>query len=114
METATRKKSKKSAVIEPDQDSSKKLEVAVDFPQEGESIWTGHYAIRLSGTPNAEVEVSINNGDWKACRAAVGYYWHDWWADGTANEIAARIRVNKGKWQKSKVRQVKIASAQKN
>ena len=102
METTVRKRTKKASTA-PAGGTTKAVEIAVDFPREGELIWTGHYAIRLSGTPGAEVEVSINNGDWKPCRPAVGFYWYDWWVDGNStNEVAARARVGNGKWQKSK------------
>jgi hypothetical protein len=77
------------------QASQKALETlmpAVDYPQTGEKVAAGHYAIRLSAPQAAKrVEVSINQGPWQACRPAGGYWWFDWSAESAGeHEVVAR------------------------
>lgn len=105
---ATKTKEKKASV-----DSVEKIDI--DYPQEGETVWPGHYAVRVSGTPNAVVEISINGSEWKSCRPAVGYYWHDWWVETPGSfELIARAQTGKSKWFKSKARVCKTQSSAKN
>lgn len=97
-------KPKSSAVAEP-QSPSVATDIHIDYPREEELIIPGHYAVRLSGAPDAQVELSINDGDWTGCRTAVGYYWFDW-EPSKAGEytLLARQKVGKGRAKKSEPR----------
>jgi hypothetical protein len=89
-------------------------DIAIDFPREEELVNPGHYAIRISGVPNAEVQISINNGEWQGCRASIGHYWFDW-APAKAGEVVinARQRVGKGRWKSSDQRFCRIVGPKK-
>ncbi len=80
-------------------------DIHIDFPREEELIIPGHYAIRISGVPEAQVEISINDGEWVGCRTAVGYYWFDW-EPAVAGEVTLVVRqkVGKGRAKKSEQR----------
>lgn len=52
--------------------------VSLDYPQAGEQVLLGHYAVRVAAKPDVAVEVAVDGGPWQACREAVGYYWFDW------------------------------------
>jgi hypothetical protein len=79
--------------------------VSVDFPKEGEQVLVGIYAIRISARPQSEVEVSVNDGEWEACRNSVGHWWFDWIPNEASTcKIVARCRTGKGRWQKSEER----------
>lgn len=83
--------------------------VLIDYPQEGESILPGHYAVRVAADQNAQVEVSVNDTDWIACRTADGFYWFDWWPSQPGkNNIKARQRTPDGNWVVSKKRSCKL------
>jgi len=90
------------------------VELAIDFPQEGEFVRPGHYAIRLTAPAGSQVEISINDGNWELCRHAVGYYWYDW-TPGKAGsqELVARSKIGKGKWKKSDARRCSVESPKK-
>lgn len=69
--------------------------LAVDFPRQGETVTSPHYAVRLSAPEDAaQVEISVDQGDWIPCRKAAGYWWHDWSGYGEGeHEVVARIQV---------------------
>jgi hypothetical protein len=78
--------------------SSTSLSVAIDFPREGEQILSNHYAVRISTEAQGVIEVSINNGDWKQCRRAVGFGWFDWNpVKGGDYTLTARVLSSNGK-----------------
>lgn len=52
--------------------------VSVDFPQAGEGVLPGHYAIRITAPEAARVEISIDNSPWQPCREDSGHWWYDW------------------------------------
>ena len=52
--------------------------VLLEYPQAGEAVRTGHYAVRIAAKPEVSVEVSVDGAAWQPCREAVGYYWFDW------------------------------------
>ena len=72
--------------------------LAVDYPQQGETVTGTEYVIRLSAPAKAErVEVSINQEDWRPCRKAGGYWWHDWSGyDEGEHEVVARVVLEGG------------------
>jgi hypothetical protein len=56
-----------------------KEKITIDFPKEGEVISSSHYAFNIStNVPVAEIELSVNGGNWRPCREAVGKWWYDW------------------------------------
>lgn len=70
--------------------------VLLDYPQQGETVRAGHYAIRVAAKDGLKVEVSIDGGVWTECRNAAGYYWYDWTpAAPGQHQIVARA-VNGG------------------
>lgn len=53
--------------------------VRVLYPKEGEVITSPTYTFHIGAIPEANnVEVSIDQGDWKPCRQALGLWWYDW------------------------------------
>ena len=49
------------------------LDITIDYPKEEELIVSGHYAVRISAMPEAQVELSINDAEWAGCRTALGF-----------------------------------------
>ncbi len=53
--------------------------LTLDYPQKGELVISRQYTLRFSAPEGAPmVEVSIDGGDWRPCRFAVGHWWFDW------------------------------------
>jgi hypothetical protein len=53
--------------------------IALDYPQEGETINGSQYTIRISAADSARsVEICVDQGPWEGCRQAAGFWWHDW------------------------------------
>lgn len=53
--------------------------VTLDYPVNGEKVTAPGYTLRAGTVGDAErVEISIDQGDWRPCRYAVGYWWYDW------------------------------------
>lgn len=74
-----------------DENAHEEADLTIDFPQEGEVITSSHYTIRISATEASDVEVSINEGPWQACRESAGYWWFDWSSyESGPHEIMAR------------------------
>ena len=71
--------------------------ITIDYPKTGEVIWSGHYAVRISGGLCEEVEISIDGGNWALCRHEAGHCWFDLHGikDGV-HELTARIIGNGG------------------
>ena len=72
--------------------------VRVEYPGEGEVIVQKSYTFHIAASPGAVgVEVSINQGDWIACREASGLWWYDWSAfEKNDYEVVARVRMCDG------------------
>lgn len=67
---------------------------ALDYPRKNEKITSKHYTFRISVPgPAKNVEVSINQGPWQACRNSVGYWWYDW-SQYSPGEHKAVIRAH--------------------
>lgn len=87
----------------------------IDFPREGERVRPGHYAVRIAADGAQRVEVSINGGEWRACRSSVGYFWYDWRPEAPGRqELVARARFSKGRARKSDVRSCPIVAPSVN
>jgi hypothetical protein len=51
---------------------------AIDYPKDAERVESPFYTFRVSA-PNARaVSVAVDQGAWRECREAVGYWWFDW------------------------------------
>lgn len=74
------------------------LPVRVEFPAENETIVSTAYTFRILAPEGAvTVDVSINQGEWRPCREALGLWWHDWNTEGDGEyEAVARARENDG------------------
>ena len=105
---------KSPAAAKPDTESAANT-VTIDFPYEGESVFPGHYAIRISAETGDDVEVSVDGGAWEGCRESIGFYWFDWWGDHSGQHtIRARARAGKGRWAESEPRTFKVATGSSN
>ena len=70
--------------------------LAVDFPHQGEKITSPQYTVRLNAPDDvSRMDISIDQGDWKPCRKAAGYWWYDWSGyESGEHAIIARIQVD--------------------
>ena len=76
-----------------------RTQLSVDYPRQGEVIAGACYAFRISAPQDVQkVEVAVDQGDWRPCRQAEGYWWSDWsgYEDGE-HEITARLVSNEGR-----------------
>ena len=81
------------------------VNVVIDFPGEGEKVRAGHYAARVSADGAAEVQLSVDRGDWRPCRESAGYWWCDFWPQPhEIHELRARARPSDGAWVLSQPR----------
>ena len=89
--------------------------VAIEYPQEGEQVMPGHYAVRIGAPAGAEVAFSADGKTWGGCRFSVGHYWFDWNPSSAGKaKLAARFRVGNGRWTKTAVRSVNVAGSSWN
>ncbi len=89
---ARRAAGKKTVAVVRTVAPAKKSELTIDHPAEGETVWSGHYAVRINAPAGAVVEASVDGGSWALCRSAAGHWWLDLsgLADGE-HELAARV-----------------------
>lgn len=72
----------------------------IDYPQAGEKVHCGQYAIRISNA-EGECHVSVDGGGWQNCRSDGGFCWYDWCpTEPGSHRIAIRSRAN-GKWTRT-------------
>jgi hypothetical protein len=72
--------------------------VTVDYPESAGRVVSRDYTIRISTQAQGGVEVSINDGAWRPCRQAEGYWWHDWSGYGAGpHSVFARVRLPNGR-----------------
>ncbi|MDD5627513.1 MAG: hypothetical protein PHU21_00495 [Elusimicrobia bacterium] len=77
-----------------------RTKVAIDYPQQGERVHRGHYAVRISAG-ETECQAAVDGSDWQTCRSDAGYSWFDWFPETAGTHtISVRARVN-GKWAKA-------------
>lgn len=72
--------------------------VRIDYPREGERLSHPSYTLRVAALPEArDVEVSIDGGQWRPCREALGLWWYDWSDYGPGEHtLQARSRIADG------------------
>ena len=82
-------------------EEEKLSKLSIDYPQVGEKVACGHYAIRISGC-EGECQITIDGtGDWQNCRCDGGFQWFDWNPTETgAHRISVRTHVA-NKWVKA-------------
>ena len=99
-----------AAVIEKPIETPVESYIVIDFPREKEVITSSEYTIRLGASHDAEkVEVSIDGGDFLACRHAVGYFWFDWSGySKVAHKISARLTSKDGRILHSDLRSFSV------
>jgi hypothetical protein len=85
-----------------------KLEVSIDYPQEGEAVWPGQYTIRLTAAGATQVQLRVGGGAWIDCRESVGHFWYDWSPSTGEFGLYARARVGKGRWAASPERPCRV------
>ncbi|MDD5656225.1 MAG: hypothetical protein PHF00_03115 [Elusimicrobia bacterium] len=79
------------------EEPSARQKLVIDYPQPGETVRRGHYAIRVSGG-NGESQISIDDGEWHKTRSEAGFEWFDWFPETPgSHRIAFRTRTA-GKW----------------
>jgi hypothetical protein len=84
----------------------------IEYPREDETLVSPTYTMRVAAPASAEgLDVSIDQGPWRACRKDVGYWWYDWsdYADGE-HELITRIRGRNGRWRMSAPRRITVAT----
>ncbi|HEX4048700.1 MAG TPA: hypothetical protein VH309_12730 [Elusimicrobiota bacterium] len=57
-----------------------KKKIAIDYPKRHERISSPAYTFRLSAALERDesVEISVDDGPFRPCRFAAGYWWYDW------------------------------------
>ena len=108
-------KVKKESPEIPVKKTNTQIDVVIDYPKEEELVAPGHYAIRISGLPEAQVEISINESEWQGCRTALGFYWFDWAPSKPGEQIInARLRVGKNRWKNAEQRYCRVVNPKKS
>ncbi|MFA5138260.1 MAG: response regulator [Elusimicrobiota bacterium] len=85
--------------------------IALDYPQEGETVRTGAgYTFRVSAPAEADaVELCIGKEPWQECRQDGGYWWYDWsgFAPGKY-QARARLRTPDGHLKMTLLRKFQV------
>lgn len=73
--------------------------LAIDYPRQNEVIASPEYTVRVFAPKGAQrVGISIDQGPWKSCRPAVGYWWYDWSGyESGEHEIVVSMAMPDGK-----------------
>ncbi|NNN06207.1 MAG: hypothetical protein HKL90_09940 [Elusimicrobia bacterium] len=87
-----------------------KLVAVVDYPQDGEAVRPGHYAVRVTATGAGQVQIRVDDAAWSDCRESIGHFWLDWSPVEGERRLQARARVGKGRWSLSAERAVRVAA----
>lgn len=87
-----------TATLEKTSRPSARTQLSVDFPRQYQTIVGSEYTFRISAPENARsVEIAVDQGDWRPCRPAVGYWWFDWTGyDDGEHEAVARLVTAEG------------------
>lgn len=94
---------------------SKTVMLAVEFPRQDERITSSDYTVRVFAPETAlKVGISIDQGPWKSCRSAVGYWWYDWsgFEDGR-HQIVVSMTTPEGSRIISEPHEFEVALASK-
>lgn len=74
----------------------KDIFVCIDYPKDGEKMYAGHYAFRISASEGYTPEISWNGKKWMACRLSAGFWWNDC-ESVTKGTHTLKARIRKGK-----------------
>lgn len=89
-----------------------KAAASIDFPSEGELVFSPHYSVRVSAQGASSVEVSMDGGDWKPARLSDGFWWHDWTGYGSGGHVVcARVLRADGMLDTLRPRTLRVALA---
>jgi glutamine synthetase len=84
----------------------------LSFPSEGELVLSPHYTIRIKAAEAKLVEVSIDGGSFKPCRADSDSWAYDWSNYGAGSHlICARIDYHDGTQETLRPRALRVAFA---
>jgi hypothetical protein len=84
--------------------------IEIKLPQRNEVIVSPIYRICVAAPFAAgAVELSIDEGPWRACVKEIGYWWYDWldYKDGE-HRVVARTRGKRGRWLTSVPRELLV------
>lgn len=87
-----------------------KLAAVIDYPQDGEAVRPGHYAVRVTATGAGQVQVRVDDAAWSDVRESVGHFWLDWSPVEGEHLLQARARIGKGRWSLSPARVVRVSA----
>lgn len=97
------------------QTESSPIALSIDYPQEGDVVLEGHYAVRISVPFAGQTQVSVNKGPWQTCRPDSGYQWFDWWPEKSGKQkLEARLVLDDGTILKAEVRSFTVKSESSN
>ena len=83
--------------------------IIIDFPRESSTIQGPYYSFRIGAPEGETVDICINQGDWRPCRRASGYWWFDWSGFEPGDyKVVARVKVA-GQIEVSKPRAFKVS-----
>ena len=76
-----------------------KTMLAVNFPRQNEVVSSAQYTVRVFAPESAKrVGISVDQGPWKSCRPAVGFWWYDWSGyENGEHEIIVYMETPEGK-----------------
>lgn len=97
------------AASAPKTPAKPKLSAVLDYPQDGEAVRPGHYAVRVAAAGAGQVQVRIDDAPWFDCRQSVGHFWLDWSPVEGERRLQARARSGKGRWSACAERIVNVA-----
>lgn len=74
-------------------------QLSIDYPRQGETITGAGYTFRVSAPLDSRVvEVAIDQGPWKPCREASGFWWFDWSGyESGEHQLVARLVTAEGR-----------------
>ena len=85
--------------------------VSIKYPQKDEVIASKRYAFKISTSIRVDkVMISLDDGEWRLCREAGGYWWFDW--EGYVSRtylLQAVAQTNDGAQHLSPFRRFKVS-----
>lgn len=83
---------------------------SIDYPLEGELVFSPHYTARVKAPSARAVEVSFDAGPWQPCRFADGHWWHDWSGYSSGSHVvSARVEREEGGYETLRPRAFRVA-----
>jgi len=66
------------AKVQERKETSAAAAILLSYPREGELITSADYTFRAEAPSAKNMEISIDQSEWRTCRQAGGYWWYDW------------------------------------